>query len=160
MTREAVNETGKTYHRLTVGKRVPNDKSGMVQFECHCECGNTTVVRAKHLRNGAVKSCGCWRTATRIKHGASATPMYKRWHGIIDRTTNPNHAAWKHYGGRGITICPRWRESFTAFYADMGDPPGPGYSIDREDNDGPYSPDNCRWATQSEQNYNKRRTQL
>lgn len=79
---------------------------------------------------------------------------YNSWASMIQRTTNPNATAWAQYGGRGIAVCDRWR-SFAAFYEDMGDPPD-GCSIDRVDNAGDYTPDNCRWATTAEQNSNKR----
>ena len=87
-------------------------------------------------------------------------PMYVVWCGIVQRCENPAHAAYPRYGGRGITICTRWRRDFMAFYEDMGPRPTPGYSVDRIDNDGPYSPENCRWATAKEQNRNCRTNRM
>jgi hypothetical protein len=74
---------------------------------------------------------------------------------MIERCTNPHDTDWKNYGGRGIAVCDRWRHSFEAFLEDMGEKP-PGHSIDRINNDGNYEPGNCRWATASEQQHNKR----
>ncbi len=82
-------------------------------------------------------------------------PEYRVWAGIKARCLNPKEPAYKYYGGRGITVCKRWRNSFRAFYEDMGPRPGPTYSIDRQNNDGPYDPENCRWATIHQQRRNK-----
>lgn len=91
-------------------------------------------------------------------HGQSwpkFSPEYGIWAHMIQRCTNPNHPAWKNYGGRGITVCERWRESFAAFFADMGQRPT-GLFLDRTDNDGNYEPGNCRWTTRSVNNRNRR----
>lgn len=78
-----------------------------------------------------------------------------RWHGVVQRCTNPNHVSFGRYGGRGIGICPRWRESFSAFLEDMGPAPSADHSLDRIDNSKGYEPGNVRWATWTEQNRNK-----
>jgi hypothetical protein len=89
-------------------------------------------------------------------HGMHSTPEYESWRGMKSRCNNPNRKDYEHYGERGITYDPRW-EDFENFYADMGDKPGPEYSLDRyPDNDGNYCKDNCRWATQTEQKGNRR----
>lgn len=84
------------------------------------------------------------------------TPVYRAWAAMKQRCYNPRCAGYRHYGGRGITVCDRWLQSFANFYEDMGDVPASGYSLDRVDNDKGYSKENCRWATASEQSSNQR----
>lgn len=92
-----------------------------------------------------------------VKHGMYRTPTYRSWRAMLSRCENPNATGYGRYGGRGITVCDRWRADFTAFLADMGERPSIDHSIDRIDTDGNYEPSNCRWATRSEQQQNKRR---
>ncbi len=134
--------------------------AGNNAWECICDCGVTKVIPSIALRRGLVKSCGCKRgemiSAHRTTHGMSRTPTYETWCKMIARCTKKNAVQYKYYGGRGITVCDRWL-SFENFLTDMGVRPE-GTSLDRIDNDGNYEPDNCRWATQTEQCNNTRRS--
>lgn len=95
-----------------------------------------------------------------VVHGRSFTPEHRSWTQLIQRCTNPNNPAYAKYGGRGITVCARWRNSFVDFLADMGERPSLGHSLDRIDNDAGYFKENCRWATKSEQACNRRSNRL
>lgn len=131
---------------------------------CRCDCGNeVSIDNACKLKSGNTRSCGCLRREltgkTSRKHGASKTLIYAVWSTMIQRCTNPNNKKFYRYGGRGIMICQRWRESFQAFLQDMGEPPA-GHSLDRINNDGNYEPGNCRWAPTETQARNRSNNRL
>lgn len=150
--------TGKTYNMLTVIKRLPNDSSGATVWECQCECGRITKVRSNNLKNGNVKSCGCLKhRSTSTTHNKSNTKLYGIWNAMRQRCYNPNYHAYKNYGGRGITICDDWVNSFNNFYNwAINNGYQEGLSIERINVDDNYYPNNCTWITLAQQAQNRR----
>lgn len=158
-----VIEPGVRFERLLV---VSASAEKPYHWVCRCDCGAERPVRADSLTSGNSKSCGCiQREKIRDRGHRNAThghtrqghrsPEYRAWSHLMSRCYNPNVDHYPSYGGRGISVCAEWRESFEAFLADMGRRPSPLHSIDRKDNDGNYDPDNCHWATRAEQGLNK-----
>lgn len=139
--------------------RKPTDRG--VFWNCVCECGQKRVIKTGNLVYGLSKSCGCRVPALTSKaktvHGKSRTQIYRCWINMKCRCTLPGHTEWINYGGRGITVCPQWMDSFETFYADVGDPPSKKHTLDRINVDGNYEPGNVRWATRAEQALNKRK---
>lgn len=151
---------GQKFGLLTV-IGAPFRESGRTKVPCKCDCGKEKQPHRWHLISGQSKSCGCIsrsKIGARNKtHGKTKTPEYRIWRGIIDRCFYPSQKRYARYGGRGITMCSRWKESFEAFIGDMGERPSPEHSIDRIDPDGHYEPTNCRWATLEEQAHSRAR---
>lgn len=149
------------------GRWTAISKVGKNRWLCRCKCGVEKVVLRASLRSGGSRSCGCLKLETsssngrmRRVHGLTKTPLYVAWNGMIRRCYNPKCSGYKNYGGRGIMVCKRWLKSLHDFCSDMGDRPGPEYSLDRINNDGNYEPGNVKWATKKEQSFNTRRTTL
>lgn len=147
---------GKKFNRLTVVSEALPGKRNRTRYNCLCECGKTTVQFGTILRTNRIKSCGCIIYEDRGGNSVEHEPEYDAWKAMIRRCYVETEKAYKNYGGRGITVCDSWRESFENFLEDMGERPSSDYSLDREDNDGHYTPSNCKWSTKIEQNNNRR----
>lgn len=156
-----IDLTGRKIGRWTVVSRAENDPKGQSRWNCKCDCGTERDVPGVTLRGDRTHSCGCLKTELTIarstKHGHSSSttisPTYHSWVGMTQRCSNPKHKDYDRYGGRGITVCEKWR-TFSGFLEDMGEKPE-GSSIERAENDLNYDKDNCKWATVSEQANNK-----
>lgn len=181
MTRRIIDISGQRFGKLLVLHNLPSVLTRRNRWEtlwlCRCDCGVEKPLSRKKLVEKGTKSCGCGavehnaRLAQEAKARRAArlaakppkppkrirTPEYRAWDSMKQRCYNPKRRDYKNWGGRGIRVCAQWVVSFEHFLADMGSRPTPKHSLDRRDNDGHYTPDNCRWATLQEQMSNQQR---
>lgn len=155
----AIDLTGQKFGRLTVIRKADGSK-----WHCVCDCGKEKDVRSDHLKEGRVKSCGCFNSevvSARFKvHGLTKHPIHKSWTDMKQRCYNPSSTIYEYYGGRGIKICDEW-EDFKTFYDwSISNGWSEGLSIDRIDVNGNYEPSNCRWVSMKVQCNNKRSNRL
>lgn len=159
---------GETFNRLTIICIEPK-QDGKTMVKCACDCGSVITHSYYQIAWGHKKSCGCINRSFSANktingkavgnssiHGMANTRIYSIWKNMKERCRNKNKSNYKYYGGRGISVCDKWINSFKNFYEDMGDPTTNKHSIDRINTNGNYEPNNCKWSTQSEQCINKR----
>lgn len=168
MNDKVIDITGQRFGRWTALYPSSRDRYGTVRWMCRCDCGTVREVHGPNLRNGKSKSCGCF--ARKISkdihtvHGMYGTHFYLKWASMISRCKNPNHSAYRDYGGRGIQVCDRWLyfenfkdDLYESYLEHVGKYGEKETTLDRIDVNGNYEPGNVRWATLSEQARNKRR---
>lgn len=162
--RGQIMEIGEKYNRLTVVEFLPDYKARFI-----CECGNEVIALKSRVKTGETKSCGCYKRDIQRErmiqrnttHGKGRTRLYRIWYGMNRRCSNPKFKQFKDYGGRGIKVCGEWRRDFMAFYDwAMANGYDEALTLDRIDNDGNYTPSNCRWITRLEQMQNTRSARM
>lgn len=153
-----IDLTGRTFNSLLVLSRNGTSDYGQPLWLCRCSCGNELLVTGSNIRNKQ-KSCRECFLKRNVSHGLSETKEYHSWEAMKSRCYNENNESYSYYGGRGITVCNRWLDSFENFINDMGEAPKK-HSLDRIDPEKEYSPKNCRWANAKEQIRNRRKTKM
>lgn len=155
---------GKKFGKLTIKSIAGKNKWGAVLYNCICDCGVMCVSFKTSLISRMCKSCGCLHAESASKsnqtHGLSKLPEYEIWKAMKARCYNPNHKGFHNYGGRGICVCDRWLDSFETFYSDMGPRSDKVLTVERENNDGDYGPENCHWDTRKVQARNRRNNKV
>lgn len=157
------NLVGQRFDKLVVVEYSGSTAAQKAQWLCRCDCGGETVVTTGNLKRPGTHTCGCSHKAIggyNLSHGMTNTREFNTWRGMLKRCYQPSDISYPRYGGRGISVCDRWRESFSAFFIDMGSPPSATHSLDRINSDGNYEPTNCQWADRKEQARNRRSNRM
>ena len=161
-----LNLLGRTFGSLTVIRKGPGNGK-KTTWICRCTCGQecekigSDMQRKNRPITGCSRQCPVVREAigrAQTTHGMSKHPAFAVWRSMNDRCALPTHQSWHNYGGRGITVCDRWQDSFESFWEDMGPTYRRGLDMDRRDNNGDYTPENCHWVTRKQNTRNRRKT--